>query len=125
MSLQNSGCLPYRLTSAARVCVRIGWRVLYFSLSYNVVCATVVLLTGNENNRYKSYQLPKKQSFRKTALLESCFPSDCLFCKNFTFFPPECSVYAAAANGNESKLPLEGGTQVVYSTVQPSPRHIR
>lgn len=47
------------------------------------------------------------------------------FVKILLFFPPECSVYAAAANGNESKLPLEGGTQVVYSTVQPSPRHIR
>lgn len=67
---------------------------------------------------------PEEQNFRKTALLEGCFPSDCLFCKIFPFFF-KCSVYATAANGNESKLPLEGGTQVVYSTVQLSSRHIR
>lgn len=29
---------------------------------------------------------PEGPSFRKTVLLEGCFPSDCLFCKIFTFF---------------------------------------
>lgn len=29
---------------------------------------------------------PEEQSFRKTTLLEGCLPSDCLFCKIFTFF---------------------------------------
>lgn len=29
---------------------------------------------------------PEEQSFRKTALLEGCLPSDCLFCKIFPFF---------------------------------------
>ena len=42
-------------------------------------------MTTNENNRYKSFTL-RSRALKGPLLLEGCFISDCLFCKNFTFF---------------------------------------